>query len=107
MELKNGETFNGTMSQCDSWMNVHLREVICTSKEGDRFWRMREAFIRGNTIKYIRVPDDILGKVTEEKFDRNGARVGAKGRGWGEVTEDVQFTRRHPLAVLQRAACTG
>ena len=72
MELKNGETFNGTMSQCDTWMNVHLKEVICTSKDGDRFWKMKEAFIRGNTIKYIRVPDDILGKVTEEKFDKAG-----------------------------------
>ena len=32
VELKNGETYNGHMVQCDSWMNVHLREVICTSK---------------------------------------------------------------------------
>ena len=34
VELKNGETYNGHMVQCDSWMNVHLREVICTSKVG-------------------------------------------------------------------------
>ena len=26
------ETYNGHMVQCDSWMNIHLREVICTSK---------------------------------------------------------------------------
>ena len=32
LELKNGETYNGHMVACDSWMNVHLREVICTSK---------------------------------------------------------------------------
>ena len=32
VELKSGETYNGHMVQCDSWMNVHLREVICTSK---------------------------------------------------------------------------
>ncbi len=32
VELKNGETYNGHMVQCDSWMNVRLREVICTSK---------------------------------------------------------------------------
>ena len=35
VELKNGETYNGHMVQCDSWMNVHLREVICTSKARD------------------------------------------------------------------------
>ena len=39
VELKNGETYNGTLVSCDTWMNVHLKEVICTSKDGDRFWR--------------------------------------------------------------------
>ena len=34
VELKNGETYNGHMVQCDTWMNIHLREVICTSKVG-------------------------------------------------------------------------
>ncbi|KAJ1699633.1 hypothetical protein LUZ63_008145 [Rhynchospora breviuscula] len=33
--------------------------VICTSKDGDRFWRMPECYIRGNTIKYLRVPDKL------------------------------------------------
>lgn len=32
VELKSGETYNGHMVLCDSWMNVHLKEVICTSK---------------------------------------------------------------------------
>ncbi|KAI6230858.1 U6 snRNA-associated Sm-like protein LSm4 [Aphelenchoides fujianensis] len=32
IELKNGETYNGVLIACDSWMNVHLRDAICTSK---------------------------------------------------------------------------
>jgi len=32
IELKNGETYNGMLVACDSWMNVHLRDAICTSK---------------------------------------------------------------------------
>ncbi len=32
VELKNGETYNGHLVNCDTWMNIHLREVICTSK---------------------------------------------------------------------------
>lgn len=32
MELKSGETYNGHLVNVDSWMNIHLREVICTSK---------------------------------------------------------------------------
>ncbi|BDA48674.1 probable U6 snRNA-associated Sm-like protein LSm4 at N-terminal half [Coccomyxa sp. Obi] len=77
VELKNGETYNGHMVQCDSWMNVHLREVICTSKDGDRFWRIPETYIRGNTIKYLRVPDEVIDKVKEEDYkrDEEGAEV--------------------------------
>ena len=77
MELKNGETYNGHLVACDSWMNVHLREVICTSKDGDRFWRMPETYIRGNTIKYLRVPDEVIDKVKDEAFRRDGAHCAA------------------------------
>jgi small nuclear ribonucleoprotein (snRNP)-like protein len=72
VELKNGEAYNGKMDSCDTWMNIHLKEVICTSKDGESFWRMKEVFIRGNTIKYIRVPDDTLGKAVEEKPRKPG-----------------------------------
>ena len=27
VELKSGETYNGHLVQCDSWMNMHLKEV--------------------------------------------------------------------------------
>ncbi|KAJ0113413.1 hypothetical protein Patl1_01016 [Pistacia atlantica] len=71
VELKNGETYNGHLVNCDTWMNIHLREVICTSKDGDRFWRMPECYIRGNTIKYLRVPDEVIDKVQEETKSRS------------------------------------
>ncbi len=32
VELKNGETYNGHLVVCDSWMNLNLRQVICTSR---------------------------------------------------------------------------
>lgn len=96
VELKNGETYNGHMVQCDSWMNVHLREVICTSKDGDRFWRLNETYIRGNTIKYLRVPDEVIDKVKEEtriaredKRPQQAARGRARGRGPGRLGLEV------------------
>ncbi|KAH0641164.1 hypothetical protein KY290_038435 [Solanum tuberosum] len=82
--LKNGETYNGHLVNCDTWINIHLREVICTSKDGDRFWRMPECYIRGNTIKYLRVPDEVIDKVQEETKscgDRKPPGVGGRGRG--------------------------
>eukprot|EP00850_Spirogloea_muscicola_P009653 SM000054S18139 [mRNA] locus=s54:585929:587681:+ [translate_table: standard] len=72
VELKNGETYNGHLVNCDTWMNIHLREVICTSRDGDRFWRMPECYVRGNTIKYLRVPDEVIDKVQEETVKRSG-----------------------------------
>ena len=78
VELKNGETYNGTLASCDTWMNVHLKEVICTSKDGDRFWRMAECYVRGNTIKYVCVPDEVLDVVKEEMKNRPQAAVEAR-----------------------------
>ena len=86
VELKNGETYNGHLVQCDSWMNMHLKEVICTSKDGDAFWRMPEVYVRGNTVKYLRVPDEILDKAREYEMRRQERRAlgrGGRGRGRG------------------------
>ncbi|AET02932.2 u6 snRNA-associated-like-Smprotein [Medicago truncatula] len=88
VELKNGETYNGHLVNCDTWMNIHLREVICTSKDGDRFWRMPECYIRGNTIKYLRVPDEVIDKVQEEK-SRTDRKPPGVGRGRGRGREDA------------------
>ncbi|WIA37705.1 hypothetical protein OEZ86_014590 [Tetradesmus obliquus] len=83
VELKSGETYNGHLVNCDSWMNIHLREVICTSKDGDRFWRMPEIYIRGNTLKYIRVPEEVIDKVKEEAPKRGDRAPMRGGRGGG------------------------
>jgi small nuclear ribonucleoprotein (snRNP)-like protein len=68
VELKNGETYNGHLVSCDNWMNINLREVICTSRDGDRFWRMPEVYIRGSTIKYLRIPDEVRTGFLEVKL---------------------------------------
>lgn len=32
VELKNGDTYNGTLISCNIFMNICLKDVICTSK---------------------------------------------------------------------------
>ncbi|XP_052090738.1 U6 snRNA-associated Sm-like protein LSm4 [Mytilus californianus] len=82
VELKNGETYNGHLVSCDNWMNINLREVICTSRDGDRFWRMPECYIRGSTIKYLRIPDEVIDMVKEEVIQKSKGRgEGRGGRG--------------------------
>ena len=68
MELKNGETYNGVLAKCDSWMNLLLKDVICTSKNGDRFWRISECYVRGNTVKYLRI--QVRGRTESEPGGR-------------------------------------
>ncbi|XP_075261085.1 uncharacterized protein LOC142352826 [Convolutriloba macropyga] len=82
VELKNGETYNGHLSSVDTWMNICLREVICTSRDGDTFHRMPECYIRGNTIKYLRIPDEIFNMVKEENPQKMGGG-GFRGKGGG------------------------
>jgi U6 snRNA-associated Sm-like protein LSm4 len=48
VELKNGETLNGHLVQCDTYMNLTLKEVVQTSPEGDKFFRLPECYVRGN-----------------------------------------------------------
>ncbi|XP_077288134.1 U6 snRNA-associated Sm-like protein LSm4 [Arctopsyche grandis] len=81
VELKNGETYNGHLVSCDNWMNINLREVICTSRDGDKFWRMPECYIRGSTIKYLRIPDEVIDMVKEETQMKARGRGDMKGRG--------------------------
>lgn len=73
IELKNGETYNGKLANIDLWMNVSMKEVIRTSKEGDEFLSMPEVYVRGNTIKYVRVPDSVLDAMAEEKQAREAS----------------------------------
>lgn len=37
-------------------------QVILSSRDGDKFFRLSEAYIRGNTIKYLRVSEQVLEK---------------------------------------------
>jgi len=73
VELKNGDTYNGKLASIDLWMNLNLKEVVRTSKDGDQFWSIPETYVRGNTIKYLRVPDVILDVVAEEKQARDSS----------------------------------
>ncbi|PRP74636.1 hypothetical protein PROFUN_03558 [Planoprotostelium fungivorum] len=67
VELKNGDTYNGYLVSCDSWMNINLRRVIHTSKDGDQFWKIAECYVRGNTIKFLGISDEVINLVQKEE----------------------------------------
>jgi small nuclear ribonucleoprotein (snRNP)-like protein len=55
VELKNGETLNGHLVNCDTWMNLTLKEVVQTSPEGDKFFRLPEVYVRGNNVGSLKL----------------------------------------------------
>ncbi|EOO03965.1 putative small nuclear ribonucleo protein [Phaeoacremonium minimum UCRPA7] len=90
VELKNGETLNGHLVMCDTWMNLTLKEVVQTSPEGDKFMRLPEVYVKGNNIKYLRVPDEIIDTETmaaEEAIEDVEEGVKAVDEEEGEVLE--------------------
>ncbi|KAI5956691.1 hypothetical protein KGF57_003411 [Candida theae] len=67
VELKTGETYNGNLTNCDSWMNLTLHDVIQTNSTGDEFEKIPEIYIKGMHIKYLRIPDQTMDRVKEQQ----------------------------------------
>ncbi len=83
----------------DNWMNISLKQVISTSrviqfiskslisfiKDGAKFFKIPEVYIRGTFIKYLRVEDEMLEKAKEAAIESekrfSGSRSGASDRG--------------------------
>ena len=84
IELKSGETYNGQLVSTDTYMNVNLQNVICTSADGSQFWKIKHCYIRGSAIKYLRIPDALWPKAQQqeetEAQQRQAARAGRGGR---------------------------
>ncbi|KAI5801619.1 hypothetical protein DFH27DRAFT_557343 [Peziza echinospora] len=83
VELKSGETLNGHLVNCDTWMNLTLKEVIQTSPDGDKFFRLSECYVRGNNIKYLRVPDEIIDLVKDSQQSHQPGGFQSRGGGGG------------------------
>ncbi|RKF83050.1 Sm-like protein LSM4 [Golovinomyces cichoracearum] len=104
VELKNGETLNGHLVTADTWMNLTLKEVVQTSPDGDRFFRLPEVYVKGlnvgltkskvmtlmdidvtdfqvQQIKYLRVPDEIIELVKEQQARDQNSSGYRGGRG--------------------------
>lgn len=77
-------------------------------QDGDRFWRMPECYIRGSTIKYLRIPDEVIDMVKEDaqmkarnrqemKGNRNqqNQRQGGLGRPQGGAQNRSTFQQRN------------
>lgn len=82
VELDNGETVNGSVIRADRVMNLVLKSVIRTSADGKHFWQSREAFIRGASIRCLRLEERALSKPSARslKKKRTTQALAKKGK---------------------------
>jgi small nuclear ribonucleoprotein D3 len=85
VELKNGEMYRGTLVEAEDTMNVHMKEVTMTARDG-RISRLENVFLRGGHIKFIVLPEllksaPILKKIQgmKSKSDAAGGDKAAAG----------------------------
>ena len=72
VEMKNGETYRGTLISAEDTMNITLEDVIRTSRTGQVTTKIINVYLRGNNIKFIALPNvlmnaPILSKVVHMK----------------------------------------
>ena len=78
VELKNGSIVQGTVEGVDMQMNSHLKNVKVTLK-GKNPVPMEHLTIRGNTIRYVLLPDHLnldtllIDDTPKQKVPRGGA----------------------------------
>ena len=61
VDCKNGESYDGKLEACDTFMNLKLSEVTITSASGI-FSCCPELFIRGNNVKTIQFASEVLDR---------------------------------------------
>ncbi|KAF1994300.1 Sm-like ribonucleo protein, partial [Amniculicola lignicola CBS 123094] len=86
VELKSGETVNGTLLSNDTFMNLILIKVVLTGKDGDTFFQMEEFYVRGSSIKFMRLPEKVVQAAKDQQQargqgDHRGGRGGMGSRG--------------------------
>eukprot|EP00913_Durusdinium_trenchii_P009366 g8802.t1 len=78
VELKNGDSYSGTLVAVDNFMNIRLEDAVFTPRLEQKFEHMKECTIRGQFVKFIRFPDNILDRHALDGDGRPDVIVGDK-----------------------------
>jgi len=115
VELKNGDSYSGTLAAVDNLMNIRLEDTIFTPRGAQHFERLKECTIRGQFVKFVRFPDDILDFVAEQqeaaraaaalgaassRWRGRGGKAGGRGRGRAEGGAGASQSMQVPAALV-------
>jgi small nuclear ribonucleoprotein D3 len=86
VETRSGDVFRGTLSSAEDNMNVQLRRVTRTHRDG-RVSALEHIFIRGSSVRFVVMPDILsnapMFKRVQAVKDGNPAESRGLGRGRG------------------------
>ena len=67
VQIKNGDYINGILENVDFFMNLKIKDIIYNNKEGTKFFKAKEIFIRGSNISAINFEENLLEEIAKEK----------------------------------------
>lgn len=88
VEIKGGASYRGKLFEAEDNLNVSLKEVIVTSRDGKQT-PMDSVYVRGSMIRFVVVPDMLQ---QAPMFKRVGPNA-LKGRGIGSARGKATILR--------------
>ena len=88
VELTSGQVYRGKLIQVEDNMNVQLRDVQMTARDG-QVHNLDQVFLRGSSVRFVIVPDNFRYAPFFEGFGAAAiAGKGKAGSGLGGVVSD-------------------
>ncbi|KAI8072893.1 hypothetical protein BC940DRAFT_291884 [Gongronella butleri] len=79
LELKTGQIYRGKLLDAEDNMNVQLREITVTSRDG-RVSQLDQVYIRGSSVRFFVVPDMLKNAPMFKSLPPPGLRGRGRGR---------------------------
>jgi len=75
VECKSGRKYTGEMQACDLFMNVVLLNATCAGEATPQ----PEVYLRGYSVKYVKIPDNLLDAIMDERQQKRQELFGPNG----------------------------
>ncbi|RKP22541.1 hypothetical protein SYNPS1DRAFT_19957 [Syncephalis pseudoplumigaleata] len=85
LELKTGQTYRGKLYEAEDNMNVQLRDVTVTQRDG-RTTHLDQVYVRGSQIRFFVVPDMLRNAPMFLQVGPNALKGRGVGIGRGRAT---------------------
>lgn len=69
IQLKSGDTINGTLLNIDAFLNVKIKDAVYSNKAKSTLKTLPEIYIRGNNICSFKLENDLIEQVKTKAIE--------------------------------------